>query len=129
MSTLDARTLEELTSALQRREAQLVAEIRDGKRRAAREPFSRVASEVPDVGDASVADAEVDLGSAERERDTVELHDVRDALQRMEAGSYGVCEECGRPIPLERLKAFPAARYDLEHQQNRERGVVRTPSL
>jgi DnaK suppressor protein len=128
MTRLDARTLEELRVSLQKREAQLVSEIREGKRKAAGEPFSRLASEVPDSGDASVADTEVDLGSAERERDTVELRDVRDALQRMDAGIYGLCEECGKPIPLERLRAYPAARYDVEHQQKRE-GEVRTPSL
>ena len=128
MTTLSAKVLEELRLALQNREAQLVSEIREGKRKAAGEPFSRMASEVPDSGDASVADTEVDLGSAERERDAVELRDVRDALQRMDAGVYGVCEECGKPIPLERLRAYPAARYDVEHQQKRE-GEIRTPSL
>jgi RNA polymerase-binding transcription factor DksA len=129
MTNLDADELRELRAALERREAQLVAELREGKRRAANEPFGRVASEVPDSGDASVADAAVDAVSAERERDANELRDVRDALGRMDAGVYGVCEECGEPIPLERLRAFPTARYDVAHQRNLERGVVRTPSL
>ncbi|MER7007532.1 TraR/DksA C4-type zinc finger protein [Dactylosporangium sp. NPDC000555] len=36
--------------------------------------------------------------------------DLDDALARLEAGSYGVCERCGRPIPAERLTARPSAR-------------------
>jgi RNA polymerase-binding transcription factor DksA len=38
------------------------------------------------------------------------LADVDAALERRAAGSYGVCETCGRPIPAERLAARPAAR-------------------
>ncbi|HZD70506.1 MAG TPA: TraR/DksA C4-type zinc finger protein [Actinomycetes bacterium] len=38
------------------------------------------------------------------------LHEVQDALQRMEAGTYGVCQRCGNPIPEERLEALPATR-------------------
>jgi DnaK suppressor protein len=38
------------------------------------------------------------------------LTDLDDALASLEAGSYGVCERCGRPIPPERLAARPAAR-------------------
>ncbi len=41
-------------------------------------------------------------------RDT--LHDVEQALERMEAGTYGICERCGQPIADERLEALPAAR-------------------
>ncbi|HZD03026.1 MAG TPA: TraR/DksA C4-type zinc finger protein [Actinomycetes bacterium] len=41
-------------------------------------------------------------------RDT--LREVQDALQRMEAGTYGVCQRCGNPIPEERLEALPATR-------------------
>jgi DnaK suppressor protein len=33
------------------------------------------------------------------------------ALQRMGEGTYGVCENCHRPIPLGRLRAVPDARY------------------
>jgi RNA polymerase-binding transcription factor DksA len=32
------------------------------------------------------------------------------ALRRLDAGTYGTCEQCGRPIPAERLAARPSAR-------------------
>jgi DnaK suppressor protein len=38
------------------------------------------------------------------------LADVEAALARRNAGSYGICENCGRPISAERLAARPAAR-------------------
>jgi DnaK suppressor protein len=38
------------------------------------------------------------------------LADVEAALARRDAGGYGVCENCGRPIAAERLAARPAAR-------------------
>ena len=38
------------------------------------------------------------------------LADVEAALVRREAGDYGICETCGRPIAAERLVARPAAR-------------------
>lgn len=39
-----------------------------------------------------------------------ELKDVNDALAKMEAGTYGICEKTGEVIPLDRLQAYPAAR-------------------
>jgi DnaK suppressor protein len=41
-------------------------------------------------------------------RDT--LREVQDALQRIDQGTYGVCQRCGQPIPEERLEALPATR-------------------
>ena len=38
------------------------------------------------------------------------LSDVEAALAHREAGTYGICENCGRPISPERLAARPAAR-------------------
>lgn len=38
-----------------------------------------------------------------------ELSEVDAALERWEAGSYGVCESCGDPIPVERLEVRPFA--------------------
>ena len=40
-----------------------------------------------------------------------ELHQVDDALTRVEAGTYGFCANCGRPIPAGRLEARPFAEY------------------
>lgn len=42
-------------------------------------------------------------------------HDVDNALERMDKGTYGTCEVCSEPIPLERLHANPAARTCIEH--------------
>lgn len=39
-----------------------------------------------------------------------QLKDVNDALAKIDAGTYGVCEKTGEEIPVERLQAFPAAR-------------------
>lgn len=39
-----------------------------------------------------------------------QLAEVKAAVERLEAGTYGVCEVCGRPVGEERLEARPAAR-------------------
>ena len=36
--------------------------------------------------------------------------EARDALGRLDEGTYGICEQCARPIPYERLEAVPHAR-------------------
>ncbi len=38
------------------------------------------------------------------------LAEVESALERMDTGTYGICESCERPIPVERLMARPVAR-------------------
>jgi DnaK suppressor protein len=50
-------------------------------------------------------------------RDT--LQDVEQALERMEAGTYGLCERCGQPIGDERLEALPAARLCMTCKRQR----------
>ena len=41
--------------------------------------------------------------------------DIKAALERMDSGSYGLCEVCKKPIPLDRLEANPAARTCVAH--------------
>lgn len=74
---------------------------------------------------ASIDQHQADLGTEtfERERDQSlledverEIDDVLRALVRVDRGTYGRCEACGRQIPDERLSAVPAARFCLEHQ-------------
>ncbi len=53
--------------------------------------------------------------------DDERLSDIERALQRIDAGTYGLSAASGKPIPVERLKAFPEALYTEEEQQQREK--------
>lgn len=47
----------------------------------------------------------------------IELDEVTIALERLEAGTYGICAECGDPINIERLKVMPMAKYCTDCQE------------
>ena len=49
------------------------------------------------------------------------LESVDRALQKIEEGTYGICDATGEPIPRGRLEAMPEAIYTVEAQQRRER--------
>lgn len=42
-----------------------------------------------------------------QEREQAKLGQVITAFQRIEAGTYGLCTECGNEVPFERLEVFP----------------------
>lgn len=44
-----------------------------------------------------------------QERERIKLARLKEALARVEAGTYGVCPECGADIPFGRLSVFPEA--------------------
>jgi RNA polymerase-binding transcription factor DksA len=65
--------------------------------------------------DSNFADSsQVTAERGEAERLAAELRESLDeveaAIQRLEAGNYGLCEVCGKPIGVARLEAMPAAR-------------------
>ncbi len=49
------------------------------------------------------------------------LYEIDEALKRIDAGTYGVCEMSGKPINHERLEAIPFTRYTVECQSQLER--------
>jgi RNA polymerase-binding transcription factor DksA len=58
-------------------------------------------------------DRELEEGLEEGARET--LRQIDDALQRIEDGTYGTCEVCGKPIDQERLRAIPWTARGIEH--------------
>ncbi len=71
-----------------------------------------------------------DTASGERERERLfatllsegnRLGDVEAALDRIAAGTYGICEVTGRPIPEDRLRALPWTRLCKEAAEELER--------
>lgn len=53
-------------------------------------------------------------------REAVRLQEIDEALERIRKGTYGICEGSGKPIPIERLKVMPTARYTREFQEQLE---------
>jgi DnaK suppressor protein len=48
------------------------------------------------------------------------LQEINDALARIESGKFGICEQCGKPVPKARLRAKPNARLCLECKRKEE---------
>ncbi len=53
------------------------------------------------------------------------ITEIDDALHRIDAGTYGICEGTGKPISKARLEAQPWARYSVEYARMIEEGRVR----
>jgi DnaK suppressor protein len=71
-----------------------------------------------DLGSTSLErDAEMSLAANQREL----LIQSERALQRLEDGTYGICESCGEPIGKMRLMAFPRATLCMECKKREER--------
>jgi len=106
MSHLNAGQLEALQLELERQLERLVKSM--AVTRAAAAP---VELDQTSVGRLSRMDSLQNQGLTQnlKEREQVKLARIQESLARMEAGDYGLCRECGEPIPFERLFVFPEA--------------------
>ena len=77
--------------------------------------------QAPDIADRASAETDraVELRTRDRERKLVQKID--EALERIEQGEYGYCEDTGEPIGIRRLEARPIATLSLEAQERHER--------
>jgi DnaK suppressor protein len=75
----------------------------------------------PDLADraSSETDRAIELRARDRQRKLIAK--IESALQRLDDGTYGYCEETGEPISLKRLEARPIATLSLEAQERHER--------
>ncbi|HEX7248733.1 MAG TPA: TraR/DksA C4-type zinc finger protein [Actinomycetota bacterium] len=92
------------------------------------ETFATSQSELS--GDVGLDDESADAGTAtfEREKDLSIENNVRDllakierALSRIDDGSYGICDRCGKPIEKARIKALPYVDLCIKDAQARSR--------
>ena len=99
------------------------------KERELLEEMARLEDEARDSGEAEVRDSTDDATSSQGTSEALEedafasqtLTQVRDALKRIEDGTYGRCIVCGRQIEAARLEAVPWAAYCLEDQEKQEK--------
>ncbi len=77
--------------------------------------------QAPDIADRATTESErsIELRTRDRQRKLVTKIDA--ALERIEDGSYGYCDDTGEPIGLKRLEARPIATLSIEAQERHER--------
>jgi len=92
--------------------ASLVAERDELEAQLARLGHGAVAGDHYDPNFADSSQVTAERGEAEALAETLKetLQDVQRALVNLDAGTYGDCELCGKPIGEARLEAIPAAR-------------------
>jgi RNA polymerase-binding protein DksA len=91
---------------------------RESHREEASEPL---VLDTNDMADSATDESDHDLAYSLLSQEESALQEVDAALRRMEQGTYGICEESGKPIPAERLRAVPWARYTKEVQERLEK--------
>jgi DnaK suppressor protein len=106
---------------LEKEAAALRAELGDSQAQIAARLGDQAAEAGDDEADTSskLFEREHELALSNNTRELLEQ--TEHALARIEAGTYGVCESCGKPIGKARLQAFPRATLCVACKQRQER--------
>jgi RNA polymerase-binding protein DksA len=124
VAKLTTQEMDELRTRLQTEREELASQL------ATIEDQAFAATQSDMSGDVGVDDESADAGTAtfEREKELSIEQNVRDliqkidrALKRIEDGTYGICEVCGKPIEKARLKALPYVDLCIKDAQARSR--------
>jgi RNA polymerase-binding protein DksA len=114
------KDLDEFRTALLKEQEELRAQLTELEESSFATPQSEISGEM--AFDEEYADS--GTATFERERDLSLENNIRDllekigkALVRLDEGSFGVCERCGKPIEKARLKALPYANLCIKDKQ------------
>jgi DnaK suppressor protein len=117
---IDKKTIARLKKMLLKEREEIVGEVRQ-----IFESSKEMGQDgIQDIGDeaANIYNKQILLSLTESER--VRLQEMDEALDRIEAGTYGICEECGEPIGLKRLEVRPVAKYCVPCLSKMEKGML-----
>lgn len=130
-ASLTEAQLQEFRARLRARRQTLLEETRQILIESDEETYIRLAGEVHDSGEQSVADLLVDLDLADVDRHIEGIRDVEAALRRITDQSYGICIDCEGEIAYARLNAYPTAKRCIRCQELHEKTYLEPgrPSL
>lgn len=121
MARLTQSQKNEIADTLHAQSIELLKQISEHVHGAEDQQGLDLGARLNDEGDLSVADLILDLNLENLDRETEQLHAIRDAELRLRRGTYGRCIDCEADIQPARLKAQPAASRCLQCQQLYER--------
>ena len=120
LDKLDRKTITRFRKILLKEREQIVGEVKQIV-----ESSNEMGQDgIQDIGDeaANIYNKQVLLSLNENER--MRLKEVDESLDRIENGTYGICEECGGPISLKRLEVRPVAKYCVPCLTKLEKGKL-----
>ncbi len=77
---------------------------------------------LPDPNDRATLESDINFALRIRERDTKLMGKIEETLEKIENGTYGICEECEEDISEARLKARPVTTLCIECKKEQEIG-------
>jgi DnaK suppressor protein len=114
-------TLKDIKRALITRRESIVKEAKEEIAKYISGENRQLVDTALDDGDWAVVDISEDINLRRLATHRKALHDIDEALRKIEEGSYGICEECGEAIGEKRLSVLPAATLCVVCQGNKER--------
>lgn len=110
------------TKQLRRMLAEKSSELRAKMKMPAANPMLHAAEDPYDSADWADKTHEEWIFLQKNSAEVELLRDLDDALDRLDEGNYGTCEECGVDISRKRLEAIPWARYCVTCQERHQTG-------
>ena len=110
-----------LQSQMRERFKVLVEEVREDFIRSSNHEDADWDEAVKDEGDLSVADILADYNLQRMDQRGAEIRELAVALEKMIAGTYGLCEECNEKIDPRRLEVQPSSRWCITCANRREK--------
>ncbi len=106
-SALTAKAKEEIKSALQRERQSLRRNIRSLDDSVRTLADSQALEGVGQLADVASDQAQEEINLTLENASRIKLAEVDAALERLKGEAFGICENCGKPIPIARLRALP----------------------
>lgn len=114
---MDAKTMTKLKKALLEEKQRLMNSAWASRK----SEFSITTDDLADDSDHTSVELSHGITFSLLEKEKHMLHQIDEALLRMEEGTYGQCEECEADIGARRLEVFPTARFCVTHQEEQEK--------
>ena len=121
--SMSKQQLKEFRDLLMQERTRCVGEIRSIAQNASKNPreasgdLSAYTVHMADMS-ADTYERELAMNIASSEQEV--LYQIDDALKRIDEGTYGVCQQCSKPIVMSRLRAVPYTSMCIECQRSKE---------
>lgn len=122
MSTIDVEEFRSLLTERRARVVRAIEHLHEQHPGSLEDETGELVRADQHLGDVATAtfDREFDLGLEEDAEEV--LAAIDSALRRIEEGTYGICERCGKEIGAERLRVVPYATLCIDDKRREERG-------